>query len=146
MIGIFGAGALGSVIAGKLAKNGHDVQALARESSVEMVNKDGLKIVGLENFKSTPKYTSNEKEISNWDIVLLTVKPNQTEESAKIMSKYLSSNAIIVSMQNGVKNKEIIASHCDNEVIRGSAWWSATQLKSNETLWCTQLVTIWDAS
>jgi 2-dehydropantoate 2-reductase len=135
MIGIFGAGALGSVIIGKLTQKGYKLQALAREPSVEMINKNGLKIIGLEIFRSAPKFTSDETEISDWDIALLTVKPNQTEESAKIMSKYLRSDAIIVSMQNGVRNKEIIASYCENEIIRGSAWWSATQLTTNEILW-----------
>ncbi|MHA1910732.1 MAG: ketopantoate reductase family protein [Candidatus Kariarchaeaceae archaeon] len=138
MIGVFGAGALGSVIVGKLTHLGYEVQALARGSSVEKINENGLEIKGLENFRSTPKYTSKEKEISDWDIVLLTVKPNQTEEAAKIMSRYLQSNAIIVSIQNGVRNKEIISSHCDNEIIRGSAWWSATQLTTNEILWYTK--------
>jgi len=138
MIGVFGAGALGSVIVGKLTQKGHVIQALAREPSVEKINEDGLKIIGLENFRSNPKYTSKVKEISDWKIVLLTVKPNQTEESAKTMAKYLHPDAIIVSIQNGVRNKEIISSYCDNEIIQGSAWWSATQITTNEILWYTK--------
>ena len=48
---VLGAGGVGSVVAGYLARSGHEVVMLAREGHVRAVRKSGLHIKGLNDFR-----------------------------------------------------------------------------------------------
>ncbi|MEN6487830.1 MAG: 2-dehydropantoate 2-reductase, partial [Smithella sp.] len=84
---IMGAGAIGSVFGGFLAENGHDVSFIGREQYIRAIKKDGLRISGIwgEHFVRNIKCFTSVKEISaaNFDLVLLSTKSFDTEETVK---------------------------------------------------------------
>jgi 2-dehydropantoate 2-reductase len=44
---VMGAGAMGSVVGGLLAKAGHDVTLVGRAAHMEAIRRDGLRITGI---------------------------------------------------------------------------------------------------
>src|SRR4030043_1832731 len=112
---VLGAGAIGLVFGGFLAKAGHRVVFLGREENVSAVKKHGLFIEGLwgnhliQNIKG---YTNlrelKEKEGASWDLVLLTVKSYDTENMLKDFHETFADPMPILSLQNGLGNLDKI--------------------------------------
>src|SRR4030042_396362 len=113
---VLGAGAIGLVFGGFLAKAGHRVVFLGREENVSAVKKHGLFIEGLwgnhliQNIKG---YTNlrelKEKEGASCDLVLLTVKSYDTENMLKAFHEAFANLAApILSLQNGLGNLDKI--------------------------------------
>jgi 2-dehydropantoate 2-reductase len=110
-ISIIGLGAIGGFFGAKLAHAGVDVTFVAREQSVEKIRKEGITV---KSFKGDfqvrhPKVTHDYKEIVDADYVLLCVKSYHTREIAESLKAVLSEKTIIVSLQNGVENEDVLA-------------------------------------
>ena len=70
---VLGAGGVGSVVAGFLARAGHEAVMLAREGHVQAVRSKGLHITGLNDFHvSLPAYTE-ASGLEDADLLLVTV-------------------------------------------------------------------------
>ena len=101
---IFGAGALGSLIGGLLSIN-NDVLFVGREKHIRVIEKEGLKIKGITEGIFYPK---TRYDGSRYDLVILTTKAYDTGTATRqIMKKF--GKIPILSLQNGLKNEEIIA-------------------------------------
>lgn len=113
---VLGAGAIGSVFGGFLAKSGNRVILYGREHCISAINNHGLFIEGIwgshhitniTGYSSLPKIARREDR--HFDLVLLTVKSYDTES---VMHNYLNTfgkSNITVSLQNGLGNLEIIS-------------------------------------
>jgi len=82
---ILGAGAIGSVFGGFLAKNGHEVVLFGREHCISPINNHGLHIEGIwgkHHITNIKGYSSLNKiarsEGRTFDLTLLTVKSYDT--------------------------------------------------------------------
>lgn len=101
---IFGAGALGSLIGGLLSVN-NDVLFVGREKHIKAIEKEGLKIKGITEGVFHPK---TRYDGSKYDLAILTTKAYDTRTATRqIMKKF--GKTPILSLQNGLKNEEIIA-------------------------------------
>ncbi|MBA3043865.1 ketopantoate reductase family protein, partial [archaeon] len=102
---VFGAGGIGSLFGGIVSK-GHDVTLLGRKNHMEQIRKNGLRITGKTKGIFYPK---TETKISGkYDLIILTVKAYDTKKSMEILKPIIDSNTIILSLQNGLGNEEII--------------------------------------
>jgi 2-dehydropantoate 2-reductase len=108
---ILGAGAIGLVFGGFLAKAGHRVVFLGREQNVLEIKRHGLFIEGLWGshlIKNMVGYTNLEelkkKEGASFDLVLLTVKSYDTENMLKAFHETFVDPMPILSLQNGLGN------------------------------------------
>lgn len=114
-ISIIGAGAMGSLFGGKLAAAGNNVVLYdINKAHVEAVNKDGLKIETLadgsmQNIRT--RATSNAEDVKGSDILIVFVKSTATEIVARNFKSYASENTIVVTLQNGYGNEEILKNH-----------------------------------
>jgi len=113
---VLGAGAIGLVFGGFLAKVGHQVVFLGREKNVSAVRKHGLFIEGLWGnhlIKNIVGYTNlrelKEKEGASCDLVLLTVKSYDTEDMLKTFHETFATPMPILSLQNGLGNLDKIS-------------------------------------
>ena len=111
---IFGAGGVGSVVGGFLARTGHDVSLLGRTWHLDAVAKQGLLITGIwgdYRLKAFDLYRSTEellKKDPSFDLIVLTVKSNDTEDAARELLPLMKENTVLVSLQNGLGNVETI--------------------------------------
>ncbi|MBA3044697.1 MAG: 2-dehydropantoate 2-reductase [Candidatus Thermoplasmatota archaeon] len=107
-ITVLGAGAIGSLFGGYLARH-HEVTLVCREGHAQAVKKNGLKITGLSDITVHPMAVTNVDGLEPPDILFLTVKAYDTEKALADVMKIMSSQTILVSLQNGLGNMEIIA-------------------------------------
>jgi len=78
---VLGAGALGSVLAGHLARAGEDVMLVARGERAQYSKKHGLTITGLVDFTVPCPVVTDVKSISHADVLIATVKTYDTESA-----------------------------------------------------------------
>ena len=113
---VLGAGAIGSVFGGFLAKSLNQVVLLGRASHMDAISRHGLQIEGIwgdHHITNLKGYSSlmaiREKEGENFDLLLLTVKSYDTERILREYLKLFPNAAPMVSLQNGLGNLEKIS-------------------------------------
>ncbi len=123
-IAIMGAGAIGSVIGGMLARQGHRVTLIGRQPHMEAVSEHGLLISGIWGehtvcditactsplFLHPNQYQYQTKHNEGYqDIVFITVKSFDTARAARDVMPLVGPNTMVISMQNGLSNVETLA-------------------------------------
>lgn len=104
-IAVMGAGAVGCYFGGMLARAGAQVTLIGRASHVDAIKRDGLFMDTLQ-FQERVEVvaTSDPSVVRDAEIVFFCVKTLSTEDAACSIAPYLSSSAIVISLQNGVDN------------------------------------------
>lgn len=114
---IFGAGSIGCYVGGKLAAIDNEVILYGRERLKKVIEEHGLKLTHFEFNEvhlaaSNINYSTKLSCLNDAELVLLTVKSQDTETSLLEIKPHLNPDAIVVSLQNGVSNpaklKEIL--------------------------------------
>ncbi len=105
---VMGAGALGSVFGGFLSRT-NDVALVGRDPHMKVINEKGLKISGIwgDHTFNVKAYTETSK-IGSQDIVFITTKAYDTKKALEQILPLLSDESIVISMQNGIGNEEVI--------------------------------------
>ncbi len=110
-VAIVGPGAVGGLLGGLLARQGHEVGFLARGGTLEALVRDGLSV-------STPggsfvvervRAASEAAEIGACDLVLVAVKAWQVQGLAGALAPLVGPESIVVPLQNGVEAPEHLA-------------------------------------
>jgi 2-dehydropantoate 2-reductase len=101
---VVGAGAIGGMLAAKLAQSGHELSVIARGAHLEAIRSNGLKYIenGEELVITDIFATAEMAEVTDQDIVLLGVKAHQIEPIAGKLMAMLSATGVIVTLQNGI--------------------------------------------
>lgn len=115
-VAIVGAGSIGCYIGGCLISAGVDVTLIGRQRMQQQLQSNGLTLT---DWRGKQEYVAPENinyslEISalaNADFILVTVKSGDTEAIALDIAKYAKSSAVIVSLQNGVTNGDVLRKH-----------------------------------
>ena len=111
---VFGAGGVGSVIGGFLARTGHDVSLLGRAWHLDVVEKQGLVITGIwgdYRIKALQLFRSIDdiqKKKPSFDLIILTVKSYDTEKAVRELLPLMADKTLLLSLQNGLGNIETI--------------------------------------
>jgi 2-dehydropantoate 2-reductase len=112
-IGIAGAGSIGCFVGGMLAAGGRRIALLARPRVIAEIEANGLRLTSFEGFDQTIArdrlaLSENPHLFEGAGIVLVTVKSADTEAMADIIASHAPSDAVIVSLQNGVGNAAVL--------------------------------------
>ena len=101
---VVGAGAIGGMMAVKLAQAGHELSVIARGAHLEAIRANGLKYIedGEESVVTDLAATADMTEITGQDVVLLGVKAHQIAPIADKLMPMLSDSGVIVTLQNGI--------------------------------------------
>ena len=124
-IGVMGAGAVGCYIGGCLAADGNDVVFVGRERLRSELAASGMTVSGLDGER--PRVVAREKlvfqtdiaALGDRDLVLCCVKSAQSAEAAKQLASVLGPEAIVVSMQNGVRNADVLREGLHGRTVLG---------------------------
>lgn len=114
---ILGAGAIGSFFGGMLAQK-YDVTLIGREAHINAVQKNGLKISEITKTTVYPKALTKISKSEKPELVIVTVKSYDTKKAIKEALPYLK-HSIVLSMQNGLNNEQIISKIIGKNVIGG---------------------------
>ena len=112
-LAVLGAGAIGGIIGGYLARDGRDVTLIdGWAAHVDTINADGLRITALDEEFTVPVKAIHLSEVCNvsepFDTVFLCVKSYDTVWNVHLVLPHLSPDGVVVSAQNAM-NDELIA-------------------------------------
>lgn len=108
---IAGAGAVGSVFGGLLRRAGYDVALLGRRAHLEAIAADGLRIDGIWGEHCARGFDAAETPgalCGTFAVVLITVKSYDTRAMVEAVRPLLASDGVMISLQNGLGNVEIV--------------------------------------
>jgi len=100
---IFGAGAVGGMIGGELARVGHDITLIARGPHLAAIRANGLTVImNGEHRHTTPFATDNPAEAGRQDVVIFVVKAHHMAAAAQQAQPLLGPDTLIIAAQNGI--------------------------------------------
>lgn len=103
---ILGAGAIGSLYGAKLSEL-NNVTLIARQQHVNRINKNGLKITGLENKTYKLKAATKINKIEDKTLILLATKVYDSKEAINSIKNLVRKDTIILCLQNGLYSEDI---------------------------------------
>lgn len=110
---IMGAGAIGSVVGGFMAKAGHEVSLVGRAGHMQAVRDVGLRITGIwgEHRVGGLETCTDAQELRRrgYDLILITVKSYDTARAVEAVRPIVGADTLVCSYQNGLGNAEVIA-------------------------------------
>ena len=120
-ISIIGAGNIGVYLGGLLINKSLKVSFLGRERIKNELFENGLTIYDLKgfNFKIPHEklnFKTDPHELEKSDIFIITVKSQDTTSTLKSLKNIIEANNIIISLQNGVNNYDLIKSIYPNNI------------------------------
>jgi len=107
---IYGAGAIGGVVGGHLARTGQDVTMIGRHGHVKAIQEHGLRFItptGTHILRVQAVTTPDEINFEPDDVVFLTMKGQNTEEAVRALRR-VTEDVPIFCLQNGVRNEETV--------------------------------------
>jgi 2-dehydropantoate 2-reductase len=123
-IGVMGTGAIGGYVGGKLAVAGSDVVFIGRERTKREVDENGLRVIDIDGATARlppdrVAFAIDLDRLAPCDVVLCCVKSGATLDTAHELKRVLRRDAVVVSLQNGVRNPEDLRKHLDQKILAG---------------------------
>src|SRR5262245_11743806 len=108
---VYGAGAIGGVVGGRLSQAGHPVTFVARGAHLDALRRGGLRLESpdsLDTLRVDVVASPEEAAIDSGDFVLLTMKTQDVETASRALAR-CAPDVTVVSLQNGVEAERILA-------------------------------------
>ena len=105
---VFGAGAIGGVLAAGMHAAGDDVVVIARGAHLDAIRADGLRVDTPDGSTVVPVRAvghPRELELTNDHAVLLAMKGQDTERALEALAEAAPPELVIACVQNGVENE-----------------------------------------
>jgi 2-dehydropantoate 2-reductase len=125
-IGVLGAGAIGCYVGGRLADAGANVVLVGRPRVKEELERAGLVLSDVA--RSVPTVTVSPEAfgfaldpqaLAECEVVLVAVKSAQTAEAGRELARVLRDGAIVVSLQNGIRNADVLRGLVGERLVLG---------------------------
>ncbi|MDF9747716.1 ketopantoate reductase family protein [Natrinema salsiterrestre] len=120
---VFGAGSLGSLVGGLLARE-HDVTLVAREAHARAVRESGLRLESVDDspIHVSPAATTDGTGLEA-ELAVVTVKSFDTDGAAQTLAT--GSFDAVCSLQNGMGNEATLAARLEVPILAGTATYGA---------------------
>jgi 2-dehydropantoate 2-reductase len=120
-IAIVGAGGVGGLLGGLLARAGEDVRVVARGEHLEAIRAQGLRVESpLGTFVQPVKAAAADPAaLGPADVVLVAVKAWQVADLARSLAPLVEEGGVVVPLQNGVEAADRLAAALGEERVAG---------------------------
>lgn len=110
-VAVIGAGAMGCIIGGLLAENGHGVTLVdVWKDHVEAINREGLKLRGIGGDRVVKVAALSSPEgLGVQDLIVIMVKSPYTKEAVQSALSCVGEDTLVLTLQNGLGNADTIA-------------------------------------
>jgi 2-dehydropantoate 2-reductase len=130
---VLGLGAMGTAVAGLLAHHTRAAVTIAGKwtAALDAIRQHGALVEGQESTLSCPMRALEPAQIEDGfaDAVLVLVKSTGTVDAAPVAARARCANGLVVTLQNGLGNREILAAAAGKDnVLAGVAGIGATLL------------------
>ena len=114
---IYGAGAIGGLVGGRMFEAGCNVTLIARGAHLEALQKDGLTIEDPERTRTVKVPTVGSPEeaaLEPGDVVLTAMKTQDSAAAFSALAAAAPAGVRVVCLQNGVENERLALRHFDD--------------------------------
>ncbi len=107
---IYGIGGVGGFFGAKLATTKNHISFIARGNHLEAIRQNGITVKSIQgNLHAIPKIVTDDlTQIPTPDLVIFGVKSWQLPEAAQNIKPYINSKTILLPLQNGVNNSDLL--------------------------------------
>jgi len=128
---IIGAGAIGTLIAGYLSREGIDVTLIGKRRDVLAIKENGLFIDGVRGGIALPVKVDDRFK-KGADLIILAVK---TQDIPSVLNKSHIEDTPILTVQNGVRAEEMASEFVPKEkIVAGIVMFGATYISPGKVL------------
>lgn len=113
---VYGAGAVGGVIGGRLFQAGHDVSLIARGAHGAAIGDHGLRLVAPEGSVTLRIPVADQPGrlvFQPDDVVILAMKSQNTADALTALAACAPPDIVVACAQNGVENERLALRHFD---------------------------------
>jgi 2-dehydropantoate 2-reductase len=132
---VLGAGSVGCFVGGCWQAAGLDVSFIGRPSFAHDITGHGLTLSDYSGWQTSLSpaqvdYRTEPNDLSQADIIALTVKSGATAEAAKEIAAHGRPGSTVISFQNGISNVEVLESELGGSftVVRGMVRYNVAYL------------------
>jgi 2-dehydropantoate 2-reductase len=124
-LGVFGAGAVGGYVGGRLLASGAEVTLVERGTlAAELAATGGLRLTDYRGYDETlaavhVPLASEARALAGCDVVFVAVKAGATAAAAAALAPVLRRDAVVVSLQNGVRNVDQLRATLGDRAVLG---------------------------
>jgi 2-dehydropantoate 2-reductase len=107
---VYGAGAIGGAIGGRLFEAGHDVTLVARGDHLRALRDDGLTLVSPDGSATLRPHAVGhpaEADVRDGDVVILAMKSQDTAAALTELAAHAPPGVRVLCAQNGVENERV---------------------------------------
>ena len=123
---IVGAGVIGSLFAGHLARVCEVSVLTRRREHADALNERGLRVSGKSDEQARVRATDDPGELEPFDVAIVATKANGLEAAARQLEGRFP-NATIVTVLNGIGAEEVVRAHGDWRIVSGVTFMSGTR-------------------
>lgn len=138
---ILGAGAIGSIVGGHLARAGHQVLMLARGERAAYLQQHGISIHGLAQFTAPVRTLSDPQQLRRAGTLIVTIKTPGTAAALATLNHVQFDT--VLSLQNGLVKDEMLAHTFGAERVLGALADTSGELQSDGAVLFTRNVGIY---
>jgi 2-dehydropantoate 2-reductase len=119
---IMGAGAIGSLFGGLLAKAGNMVSFVGRKPHIDEIHQKGLLIEGISGEHHIKlKVTTDASKLQAPDLIILTVKAYATAQAVQDVKPLFKDHTYFLCLQNGLGTEDVASSILGQDrILRGT--------------------------
>ena len=126
-IAIYGAGSLGTILGAYINRAGIQIDLINRNKShVEALNANGAKVTGTVDFIQKVVAYTPDCMSGTYDIIFLMTKQQNNKKVVQMLNKYLASDGVLVTFQNGLPEMQIADILGEERVLGCTVAWGAT--------------------
>lgn len=135
-IGVIGTGAIGGYFGSKLLKAGFNITFVDVGRTFETIKANGITINSIiEDIRiENPNISDDLSTLKDTDLILLCVKSYDTRQVAQKLKGITRENTLVMSMQNGVDNEDILSEVLGQDKIIGSAVYISCNVPSPDII------------
>ncbi len=123
---IVGAGAIGSLFAGHLARV-CDVSVLTRRSDhAATLNREGLRVSGKSDRRALVTATDDPAELPVFEVAIVATKASGLEAAARALEGRFP-DATVMTVLNGIGAEEVVRAHGDWPIVSAVTFMSGTR-------------------
>lgn len=133
-IGIFGPGAIGSLLTALFYRAGKQVYCFGSAEAVESIHKHGIQIksVVYGNFNARPISSAVPSQVV--DLLFITIKSPALKSALQAMKNCIGENTVIVTLLNGIGHREQIRDVYGHKIVVGTIGTVEVSLVANRVV------------
>jgi 2-dehydropantoate 2-reductase len=123
---IVGAGVIGSLFAGHLARECEVSVLTRRREHADALNENGLRVTGKSECHARVAATDDPAELARFDVAIVATKASGLEAAARALEGRFP-DATIVTVLNGIGAEEVVRAHGGWPIVSGVTFMSGTR-------------------